>query len=112
MALARKYRLSDPGQIGRVFKQGKTVKNSFFFVRYLPNHLTWARAQVLVPLKVSAKAVLRNRFKKQISQIIGQSIEALPAIDLVVTLTGDIIRKDHQEIKRELKEALNKIFVN
>ena len=110
MALARKYRLNKK-DLKRIFKQGKTVANSFFFIRFLENELEHMRVAVIISSKVSKKAAVRNRLRRIIVESIrtGNFLEG--SYDLAITVTLNIVEKPSKEIKKHLEQAINKIFV-
>ncbi len=109
MALARKYRLNKK-DLKRVFKQGKTVINSFFFIRFLKNELGHARIAAIIPSKVSKKAVVRNGLKRIIIESVRTGHFLEESYDLAITATLNIVEKPSKEIKEHLEQATNKIF--
>lgn len=109
MALAKKYRLPKK-DIDHLFKQGKTVKNSFFFIKFIKNDIEHLRTTVVVPIKIFKKATARNRFKRLIAETIltGHFLEK--SYDIAVVAVVDIVGKQSKEIKRDLEQTMNKIF--
>ena len=110
MALASKYRLTGK-QLARVFKQGKTVKNSFFFIRFISNDLGFARVAVIVPVKVLRKATARNYLKRFVIETIRTKHFLENSYDVIITATSNIVGKQPEEIKRGLEQTTNIIFV-
>ncbi len=62
--LTKKYRLKSNSEISQVFKNGKTVKSSFLFLKYEPNNSEQIKIAFSIGLKYSKKAVDRNRAKR------------------------------------------------
>lgn len=110
MALARKYRLAKKC-LDRVFKQGKTVKGSFFFMKFLKNDLGYVRIAVIVPVRVSKKATVRNHIKRAIIEKISAGHFLEKSYDVVITATLNIVGKRQEEIKREIEQTTNDYFV-
>ena len=95
-----------------MFKQGKTVKSSFFFIRWLPNRLAIFRLAVMVPGKVSRQAVARNRCKRLITEWLKELATSYSGFDLVLVVSPTILGKSQNEIKNELEKNIKLIFVN
>ena len=112
MAFAQKYRLTAKAEYQNVFKKGKTVKNSFFFFRYLANTTGRNRCGIIVPISVSKKAVVRNKIRRTISEIMKERILEKGSLDIVITASPTILDKSYEEIKGLLDTVTKKIFVN
>ena len=110
MALAKKHRLPKK-DISRLFKRGKTVRNSFFFIRFLKNNSNCLRVAVIVPAKTAKKATTRNRIKRIFTETIRSGHFLEKSYDIAIVATTNIVGKQSKEIKRELEQTLNKIFV-
>ena len=68
--LPKKNRLKNKKDFERVFKQGKGFKEDFLFFKITKNNLKENRFGFIVSLKVSKKAVLRNKVKRRLREII------------------------------------------
>ena len=110
MALPKKNRIISKDDFRRVFKEGETVKDSFFFIKYLTNTLGHSRWSVVVPVRVSKKSVERSRIKRKITEALKNFLN-LP-LDIVITATSIILEKSFDEIKRQIEKDINKISVN
>lgn len=85
MAFPKKHRIISKNIFERIFSQGKTVQNSFFFVYYLKNNLTVSRFAVIVSVKVSNKAVIRNKIRRIVSANIQKLLpKLLPGLDVII----------------------------
>ena len=67
MALSAKNRLSKKRDFDTVFKEGKTVKGSFLFLKIAGNGTQISRFGFIISSKVSRKAVLRNKIRRELS---------------------------------------------
>ena len=66
--LAKKYKLKSNSEIAQVFKNGKTVKSSFLFLRYRATQAEKTKTAFSIGLKYSKKAVARNQAKRVLRQ--------------------------------------------
>ncbi|MBI2670278.1 MAG: ribonuclease P protein component [Candidatus Yanofskybacteria bacterium] len=109
MALAKKYRLPRK-DINRLFKHGKTVRNSFFFIKFLKNNIDFLRIAIIIPVKVAKKATARNRIKRIFTEAIRSGHFLEKSYDIAIIATVDIVGKQSKEINREIQQTLNKII--
>ena len=112
MTLAKKYRLGQRKGIKGRFGPSPKIRGSFFFIQVASNDLSYGRARIIVPLKVSKKATYRNKVRRLVSQIIKEHGLTNRAIDMVVNISPAIVDKTPGEIKSELDETIKKAFVN
>ncbi|MFH1129462.1 MAG: ribonuclease P protein component [Patescibacteria group bacterium] len=104
--LSSKNRLRKKSDINNVFKKGKTVAGHFIFLRATKNELKDNRFAFVVSLKVSKKAVVRNKIKRQLREIVKQA-ELKQGFDFMIITKPSIIGKSFQEIKQDLNEIFN-----
>jgi len=112
--LSSKNRLRKKSDINEVFKNGKTVAGRFIFIRIAKNGLKDNRFAFVVSLKVSKKAVIRNKVKRQLREIVKQSLDKSSrqaklrqGFDFMIIVKPLIINKNFQEIKQDLNEIFN-----
>lgn len=110
MALPKKNRLTGKKDIDHVFKNGKTVKGSFLFVRFLNTQKKYSRFVFVIPAKYISLAVNRNRIKRLFSE---EARRLLPLLgdkyDIVVLLSKKTNKNDYGYLVKELKELLFKL---
>lgn len=109
MALAKKHRLTKK-DLDRLFKQEKTVKNSFFFTRFLKNDVGYLRVAAVVPVRILKKATERNYLKRLVTESIQTGHFLEKSYDIVIIATLDIVGKQPKEIKRDLEQTIKKVF--
>ena len=82
--LSKQYKLKSNAEISQVFKNGKTVKSSFLFLRYRSNSSEEIKIAFSIGLKYSKKAVDRNRAKRVLRVTSKKLIDQIkPGFDLV-----------------------------
>ena len=110
VALAKHHRLP-AGAFRRVFQQGRTVKDSFFFFKALPTQLSVLRVGISTPIKSVSRAIDRTRIRRSISGTIEPIVKRTAlGYDIVVVIKrsplGDPAAMD------SLRAAFQKIVVS
>lgn len=111
MAVPKEYRLTK-NEFKRVFEKGKTVKSSFFFIKFLKNKDEHLRLAVAISTKISKKSTVRNKIRRMATEILRNSRLYVQPLDVVIIATEVIVGKPAKEIKRELEKTIDKKFVN
>lgn len=110
MALSKKNRLGDKKEIDRVFKNGRTVKGSSLFIRFLENGKGYARFAFVVPTKHIPLAVGRNRIRRILSGEISRTPSLLgQGLDIIVIVSKKVTKEKFKELAEKLSELLSKI---
>lgn len=109
MALPKKNRLTTKKEIDCVFKNGRTVRGSFLFVRFLKNQKRYSRFVFIIPAKSVSLAVDRNRIKRTLSG----KITKTPALlardnDVAVVVFKKVNRENFKNLAGELTELMLK----
>jgi len=101
--LKKTNRISYDKEFDRVFKSGQSFYGQVLGVRAAINERAETRAGILVSTKVSKKAVIRNRLKRQIREIFFAELPKLKSgYDLVIIVLPRILDKNFQEIETVL----------
>lgn len=110
MALPKDHRLTKDKDFQSVFDSGKTVKNSFLFIKYLiSKDQKKSRFGIVVSGKVSKKATVRNRIRRQISEIIRNNLDRIiNNADAVIVTNSKIVDKEFTEIEKVVLNLLKK----
>lgn len=106
--LAKRYKLKSNSEISKVFKNGKTVKSSFLFLRYQFNNSDHPRIAFSIGLKYSKKAVDRNHAKRILRASADSFInEIKPNCDLIFYFDKSFQEKlNLQETKEVMRSCL------
>jgi len=105
--LAKKYKLKKKNDFKSVFKKGRFYGNSFLSVKISKNDLKISRFAFVVGLKISKKAVVRNKIKRLLSAVIKFHLaEIKTGFDIVFLPNPDIVEKDYKDIEK----VINNLF--
>ena len=102
-------RLTKDKDFKRINSKGKSFFSPDLKIKFLANTLNNSRFAVVVSVKASKKAVVRNRIKRQIREIIRLSHEKIkPGFDVVVSVKSTAIDKSYQELDFQLSGLFKK----
>lgn len=105
--LPKTYRLRLKRDFDRVFKKGKFVGQKLFTLGFAANKLAVSRFAVVVPKKVSKKAVTRNLVKRKTTEIIRLKRNKIKnGFDFVFVAKPEAKGKKYKEIEEELGKIL------
>lgn len=94
--LARSFRLRKY-EVERVRKKGELRHGSYFNIRILKNQADHFRAAIVIPKRIIAKAVDRNRLKRKIAECLAKN--NLSNFDIMIILK---INAKEQELINEM----------
>lgn len=108
--LAKKNRISLDKEFDRVFKTGQSFYAKILGLKTAQNNLKDSRFGILVGLKVSKKAVIRNKIKRQIREVVHQELPFLKeGYDVVIIVLPLILDKKFEEIDQVIRIGLKKL---
>lgn len=106
--LVSKNRLRKKRDIDNVFKKGKTITGSFIFLRIVKNNLDINRFAFVISTKISKKAVVRNKIRRQLREIIKKDIlKTKQGFDFILIAKSQIINQDFKGIEKEINAIFN-----
>jgi ribonuclease P protein component len=80
-----------------------------FGILYFENKKEESRFAFIVSKKVDKRAVIRNKYKRILSEIIFKELKKIkPGFDIVFLVKSSIVGKSFLEIEKEIKSALKK----
>lgn len=90
-----------------MLKNGKAVRRSFLFLKYVPNKGPLSRWGFAVPVRVAKKAVERNRVKRILANAVQESgTHGIKGYDVVVVAGTGITLIEPEEIREAVKSLL------
>ncbi|MCD6149424.1 ribonuclease P protein component [bacterium] len=101
--LPKKYRLTGKKDFEKVFKFGQGRHAKILGIKFAKNNLGNSRFGFIVSKKVSPKAVVRNKIKRQAREIIQSNLSDIKnGLDVVIVCHPGITEKNYQEIEKEI----------
>lgn len=112
--IARTHRFHGFNALRHVYARGETVRGPLVAIKYLVNPRrdprTTYRAAVVVSRKVHKSAVVRNRIRRRIYEVVRrQEPQMAGACDIVITVFGDqLATMDADELEKMLAGQLRR----
>jgi len=111
-AFTKASRLLGKDEYGQVFKAGQRNHDKFFLVIRWSNDRQQARLGIAVSRKVSPRAVVRNRIKRQIRETFRLNKSLLNGYDCVVVAKSAAAEIDLPGLRSSLDQHWRKISEN
>jgi ribonuclease P protein component len=114
LGLPEAHRLKHRQDFKAVYKRGSRRRGRYLTLRGLPPSYLCESVQIGISIsqKVSKKAVIRNRIKRQIRAVMQELLPQIsPGWKLVVIVKPQAVACDYEHFLRELEELLTKAEV-
>jgi ribonuclease P protein component len=110
--IARKHRFHGHNSLNQVYRYGKTVRSEFVALRFAPSKKDSYRLAVVVSRKVSKSAVVRNRIRRRIYEIVrlyNKESGSSWNYDMVITVFDERIASiPYQDLQQGIIKLLSK----
>ncbi|NCF75381.1 MAG: ribonuclease P protein component [Xanthomonadaceae bacterium] len=107
--LLKKNRLQHRKDFDNAFKSSKGVFAKIIGIKFVVNNLENSRFGIIISNKISKKAVIRNKIKRQIREIIRLNLDNIKkGFDIVIITRIGIVGKKYQEIEKNILEIFKK----
>ena len=107
--LPLKNRLKKGKDFQCVFDRGKLINSDLISVRFLTNRTDDKRVGFIVSKKVSKMAVLRNKIKRMLREIIrANMVRIKEGFDIIITAKSKISKVQPEEVDEDLKGLLKR----
>ena len=107
--LPKQYRLTKNKDFARVAQQGKIIFSHVLNLKFIKNNLNYSRFGIIVSLKVSKKAVIRNKIKRRIRAILKENLfNIIQNYDFMILTKSGIENLDYSQIKSVLLKLFQK----
>jgi len=108
--LKKTNRLTKDKEFENVFKKNISGYNKITGLKVAPNNLDISRIGILVSAKISKKAVVRNKIKRRIREILRLRLNNIKeGFDIIVLTLPEIKEKSYKEIEESLDNNLKKL---
>lgn len=107
--IPKKNRLNR-SRVQYTLKKGGKVSCEYFNIKYLNSRSDETRFAVIISLKVSPKAVERNKLRRQIYETLSNSgINKRKPLDVVIVAKNKVLSLNYNQLQKNLISTLNKI---
>ena len=107
--LPQAHRLRLEKDIKTLFSRGKSVFGTFVGLKFSKNNLPVSRFAVVAGVKVSKKAVVRNRLKRQVRAIVQEALPNIPpGYDVLLFFKPSGADKAFDVLKSQVLTSLKK----
>jgi len=107
--LAKFNRLRKKKEFETVLRKGKGFKEDFLVLKAMKNNLSQTRVGLIVGVKVSKKATLRNKIKRRLKALIVTKISEIEkGVDIILIAKPGLEHKDFWEIAEILNTLLKR----
>jgi ribonuclease P protein component len=108
----RLYRFHGYGSLRRAYQNGRTVRGQMVSLKYAPRQPGKNyRVAVVVSSKVHKSAVVRNRIRRRIYEIV-RHCELIPATDYVFTVFSEqVATMESAQLEASIADLIKKVIV-
>lgn len=108
--LKKENRLSKKKDFDAVWQKGRSSFDKILGVKILPNKLAFNRFGIMIGLKVSKKAVLRNKIKRRLREIIqAEFLNLKNGFDVVITVLPSARGAEFEDLRKSLGGNLKRL---
>jgi ribonuclease P protein component len=110
--LPKLNRIKKKKDFEEIFKNSKSIKQDLLVFRVFKNGTELKRFSPVVSLKVSKKAVVRNKIRRRLSVIIQKFLpEVMEGYDILAIALAGLEKKEYLQLEDSVKKALAKAGV-
>lgn len=110
--LKQSKRLHGRKHVGKLIKDGEEIQGRYLIVRKIPNNLEFNRYGVNISKKLEKKAVIRNKLRRRIYEIIRlmeKEGHKGSSSDIMLFAKKSLLKLNFIELEVELKKILQNI---
>ena len=108
-----KNKLSKKGDFALIYKKGIIFQSDYLKIFVLPNGLNYNRFSIIAPKTVSTQAVIRNKVKRRLKNILlNIKSNKHTSIDLVIKTFKGIEKLDSSTLKERFEVFFDKLKDN
>ncbi len=101
--------VKDSKDFEKAIHKGKLIKNNFYILYRIENHLPYYRFGISVGKKISNKAVIRNQLKRKLKSIIDNHKKLYENNqDYIIIMKRSCLESNYQELENNFLELMNK----
>ncbi|HNV97396.1 MAG TPA: ribonuclease P protein component [bacterium] len=107
--IAREFRISRKKDFDIILKSKLKFYSNNFVLRFSKNELSKSRFCVVVSKKISKKAVIRNKIRRRVYEIIRLNYNKIkPGFDFMILVKLSVLELEYKDIERDLLYVFKK----
>ena len=107
--LKKKYRVKNFKDFKELLNNGSYFGVKEFYIKFSKNDLDYSKISVVVPIKIDKRAVVRNRIKRQMSEILRLMYKNIkPGFNIIFFCKNPVLDLKQKEMKDQIDFILNK----
>jgi ribonuclease P protein component len=106
--LGREFRITTTQEYNNIYKNGRKIPGRFIILYVMKNHLERNRYGFVTSVKVG-KAVVRNRIKRQLRDLVYRMDHSLPpGYDFVLVVRHHAGSAEYHQLEKDLSVVIGK----
>ncbi len=107
--IARAYRLRAAADFNKTYQRGRSTNADVLYIRSYQSHLAVSRVAVVASKKVSKRAVVRNRCKRRVVEVVRKDWPNIkPGYNFIITIKQDVSRIPSSEVETTIVDCLRR----
>ncbi len=107
--IKRGFRMRKATDFSKTYKFGKSYNATEFYIKSLKTNYSNSKFAVVVPKKITSKAVTRNTIRRRIYEIIRNSTNNISSgYTIIITVKADISNLDHKSLQEKIIDGFKK----
>ncbi|MBU1131483.1 ribonuclease P protein component [Patescibacteria group bacterium] len=110
--LPKVNRLTKESDFKKIARGAKPTHSKFFILKKLPSTEKDTKFGIVISAKISKKATIRNKIRRQAGEIIRKNLSNTnTGYNTMIVVKNSILDKDFEEIKKDLESLLQKVRI-
>jgi ribonuclease P protein component len=107
--LKKNLRIRKQKEFDFLYRKGKKLRSKYFIIIFVANDIGFNRFAFIVSTKVDKRAVVRNKLKRRMREIIKANYEKIkPNFDFIIIALPQAGKVDFNGLKEDIERFLSK----
>lgn len=107
--IARAYRLRTAADFNKTYQRGRSTNADVLYIKSYQSHFSSSRVAVVASKKVSKRAVVRNRCKRRVIEIVRKNWDHIePGHNFIITIKQDISNVSAPDVEATVLDCLKR----
>lgn len=107
--ISKKYRVKSFNEYKELLASGEYFGVKEIYIKYIKNDLPYSKMSVVVPIKIDKRAVVRNRIRRQLSEILRLMHKDIKkGFNIVLFCKNPVLEMEREDMKKQVEYILEK----